>query len=91
MMKTLRETPIDVLLVKKITKAMRVLFNSATNFNYYTYQLLVLKIMPIVIKSTKYHEDAGVKCVYHRMHILLQNGLRFLWMINKNPQSCTVT
>ena len=78
-----------MLLVEKITKAMCMLFDSAENVNYNTDQLLVLKMVPIVIKATKYHEDVEAKGAHHRIHSFLEKGLRFLSMINKYPLTCT--
>ena len=69
---------------------MCMLFNSAENFNYHTDQILVLKITPIEMKATKCYEHTEEKGVYNRIHSLLENGLIFLWIINKDSQSCTV-
>ena len=57
MMKKWYESPIDMNLVKKITNAMRILFNVDTNFNYHMDQILVLKIIPIAMKDSKHNED----------------------------------
>ena len=46
-------------------------FNSGVHFNYHTDQIMVIKIVPMSIKATKYNEDAEEKGGDHRIDSLL--------------------
>ena len=63
------------------------MFKSEVHFNYCTDQIMVLKIVPMVVKATKYYEDPESKGCGHRIDRLLENGAKCLWMINKNLQT----
>ena len=69
MMKNLCETPIDMDLVKKITKSMQTLFNGDKIVNCHTDQILVLEIIQISMKAANFHEVVEEKGVCHQFHI----------------------
>ena len=64
-MKNWSESTIDLEIVKKIIKVTQMLFKSGRNSNYYSDQILVLKIMPIVMKAAKYYKDREEKGAHH--------------------------
>ena len=64
---------------------MHMLLNSTANVNHNADQNLVSQIISIATKAAKCHEDAGEEVAHHRMCSSVENGLRWWWIINKDP------
>ena len=82
-----RKAPIDMALVKKITQGTHLVLKTGANFNHYSDQIEFSKIIPIAMIANHHCllREGGVN---HRNEMSCENEVKFLCMINDNPQCC---